>query len=222
MTARLVPRMEILPPAQQHLWPALRGMVEHGFVLYGGTAIALQLGHRTSVDFDFFANRPLDKEALRVSYPWLATATTLQDGANAWTLLVRDTSGEEVKLSFFGNLHFGRCGQARQTEDGVLTLAALDDLLAHKLKVLLQRVEAKDYLDIAALLESGLDLAGGLSAARLLFGANFQPSEALKAMTWFEGGDLRTLPDTVRKTLVQHAARPLHLPSLTLQAETLL
>ncbi len=96
MTARFVPRMEILPPAQQHLWPALRGMAEHGFVLYGGTAIALQLGHRASVDFDFFANRPLDKETLRVSCPCLATATVLQDGANAWTLLVGDTSASAV------------------------------------------------------------------------------------------------------------------------------
>ncbi|WP_373321508.1 nucleotidyl transferase AbiEii/AbiGii toxin family protein [Rivihabitans pingtungensis] len=33
-----------------------------GFVLYGGTAIALRLGHRESVDFDFFSDRPLDRD----------------------------------------------------------------------------------------------------------------------------------------------------------------
>lgn len=221
MTASFAPLMEILPPAQQRLWPALRGMAESGFVLYGGTAIALQLGHRASVDFDFFANRPLDKEALRAAYPWLSAATVLQDDVNVWTLLVRDVAGEEVKLSFFGGLRFGRVGQPRQTGDGVLILASLQDLLAHTLKVLLQRVEAKDYQDIAALLESGCDLASGLSAARLLFGANFQPSEALKAMTWFEGGDLHALLDAVRQTLVRHAAQPLHLPAPVLQVETL-
>lgn len=97
-----------------------------------------------------------------------------------------------------------------------------EDLLAHELKVLLQRVEGEDYLDIAALLDSGLDLAYGLSAARLLFGANFQPSEALKAMTWFDGGDLHTLPTAVRQTLIGHAAQPLHLPASMLQAETLI
>lgn len=90
------------------------------------------------------------------------------------------------------------------------------------MKVLLQRVEAKDYLDIAALLDSGLDLAYGLSTARLLFGANFQPSEALKAMTWFDGGDLHTLPNAVRQTLIRHAAQPLHLPTAISQAETLI
>lgn len=53
-------------------------------------------------------------------------------------------------------------------------------------------------------------------------GASFQPSEALKAMTWFEGGDLHTLPSAVRQTLIGHAAQPLHLPASMLQAETLI
>ncbi|VAW40374.1 hypothetical protein MNBD_DELTA03-369 [hydrothermal vent metagenome] len=48
------PHFEILPPAQQQLWTELELTVDLGFVLYGGTAIALRLGHRTSVDFDFF------------------------------------------------------------------------------------------------------------------------------------------------------------------------
>jgi hypothetical protein len=51
---------EILPPAQQRLWPMLRPTAALGLVLYGGTAIALRLGHRVSVDFDFFTDRSLD------------------------------------------------------------------------------------------------------------------------------------------------------------------
>lgn len=47
------PRLDILPPAQRSLWPHLAQVPGH-FVLYGGTAIALHLGHRQSVDFDFF------------------------------------------------------------------------------------------------------------------------------------------------------------------------
>ena len=42
----------ILPRVQQQLWPELSATVAMGFVLYGGTAIALRLGHRPSVDFD--------------------------------------------------------------------------------------------------------------------------------------------------------------------------
>jgi len=48
--------LDILPPAQRKIWDALSALPSE-FVLYGGTAIALQLGHRQSVDFDFFARR---------------------------------------------------------------------------------------------------------------------------------------------------------------------
>ena len=45
-----VPKLETLPKAQQEIWPHLKPAIDLGFVLYGGTAIALQLGHRESVD----------------------------------------------------------------------------------------------------------------------------------------------------------------------------
>lgn len=48
------PRLDILPAQQRSLWPELAA-VPRRFILYGGTAIALQLGHRVSIDFDFFA-----------------------------------------------------------------------------------------------------------------------------------------------------------------------
>ncbi len=44
----------ILPPPQRLIWDAL-GALPVEFVLNGGTAIALQLGHRQSIDFDLFA-----------------------------------------------------------------------------------------------------------------------------------------------------------------------
>ncbi len=49
---RLAPRLDVLSAAQRALWPELAGL-PRGFVLYGGTALALRLGHRVSVDFDF-------------------------------------------------------------------------------------------------------------------------------------------------------------------------
>ena len=50
------PCMHILPPAQKRLWPELGMARKLGFTLYGGTAIALRLGHRDSVEFDFFSD----------------------------------------------------------------------------------------------------------------------------------------------------------------------
>ena len=47
------PHLDILPEEQRICWSLLNGVSEEGFVLYGGTALALRLGHRQSVDFDF-------------------------------------------------------------------------------------------------------------------------------------------------------------------------
>ncbi len=49
--------MNVLPPAQQTVWNMLQASQKLNFVLYGGTAIALQLGHRISIDFDFFSSQ---------------------------------------------------------------------------------------------------------------------------------------------------------------------
>ena len=49
------PKLAALPTAQQALWPSL-SQVPTGFVLYGGTALALRLGHRQSVDFDYLGS----------------------------------------------------------------------------------------------------------------------------------------------------------------------
>ena len=88
------------------------------------------------------------------------------------------------------------------TDDGILQVASLDDLMATKLKVILQRAEAKDYRDIAAMVGAGVSLAQGLASARLLFGPNFQPSESLKALAYFDDGDLQTLTEAEKGILV--------------------
>lgn len=73
------PRLDILPPGQRRLWPELAPLAPAGFVLYGGTAIALRRGHRVSVAFDCFQSRPLDRAGLDRPLPWLSDATVVQD-----------------------------------------------------------------------------------------------------------------------------------------------
>lgn len=88
MSSTFKPRLEILPLAQQQLWCELGPAVDLGFILYGGTAIALRLGHRASVDFDFFSEKPLDREAIQSAFAFLAQSTVLQDERNALSVLV--------------------------------------------------------------------------------------------------------------------------------------
>ena len=174
------PHLEILPEPQLRLWPKLGPVADLGFVLYGGTAIALRLGHRASIDFDFFTERALDHASLEESLPFLKAAQVLQESPDTLTVLAFSDAADQrpVKLSFFGSISFGRVGEPQWTDDGIVQVASLEDLLATKLKVLLQRVEAKDYIDVAALLDNGVSLAKGLAAARSLFGPAFQPSES--------------------------------------------
>lgn len=223
MIAAFAPRFDAMPPAQRRLWPDLRPSLALGFVLYGGTAVSLHLGHRRSVDFDFFHDQPLDRARVRAHFPAMRGAKVLQEAPD--TLVVAASAGagarQGIKVSFFGGLTFGRVGDPLITEDGVLEVASLDDLLAHKLKVILQRVERKDYQDLAAMIRAGCSVARGLAAARTFFGAAFQPLASLKALTYFQGGDLARLSRRDRDTLIGAAAAVGDLPRVALRSRKL-
>jgi Nucleotidyl transferase AbiEii toxin, Type IV TA system len=210
MTLTFAPRLDILPSNQKLLWPSLATLVTLGFVLYGGTAVALQLGHRESTDFDFFSHNALDRVKLFKLLPDLRSAKILQEAPDTLTV---ETAGK-VKLSFFGGLSFGRVAEPLRASDTGMEVASLLDLMTTKLKVIMQRIESKDYHDIAAMLNAKVDLAAGLAGARALYGLHFQPSESLKAMTWFEGGDLDLLDPVMRTKLVAAAANVKDLPKI--------
>jgi hypothetical protein len=153
------PRLDILPSAQRSLWPHLVQVPGH-FVLYGGTAIALRLGHRQSVDFDFFSDLDLGDEGknnLLREITWLDGASVLQNDKDTLTVSV-DYMGAPIKLSFFGGVKNGCVCEPNKTDDDVLCVASMDDFFAHKLKVIHDRAEAKDYQDIAVMLASGHSL----------------------------------------------------------------
>jgi hypothetical protein len=113
--------------------------VPNNFVLYGGTAVALRHGHRTSVDFDYFSDKPLDHGRLEKTLPLLNAGEVLRRGPSELVVSV-DIRADKVKLSFFGGLQFGRVGTPDKIPGHGL-IAAPIDLLATKLKALHDRVE---------------------------------------------------------------------------------
>ena len=201
------PRTDILPDAQRLIWPSLRNVTDLDFVLYGGTAVALQLGHRASVDFDFFTRNTVDAFSLPQRLPELLRgATTLQSEPNTLTVsALVPGHNDSVKVSFFGGLPWALQSRANLTRDGVLKVASLDDLMATKLVVLQKRVEVKDYIDIAAMLTAGVQLRNGLARAREMYGSAFQPAESLKAMVYFEDGNFDGLSKRDRSILIEAA-----------------
>ena len=92
--------------------------------------------------------------------------------------------------------------------DTGLRVAALLDLAGTKISVVQMRAEAKYYIDIDAILASGsLDLATALAAGVALYGGGFNPQVTLKALTFFDDGDLPALPAAVRARLVDAVRR---------------
>src|SRR5215831_4463859 len=92
------PHLEILPRAQRQLWPELSA-IPKDFVLCGGTALALHLGHRESADFDFFGARRFDVRSLETGLPFLVGAKIVQRAEDTTAIVER---GGQVRISFFG------------------------------------------------------------------------------------------------------------------------
>ncbi|MES1257467.1 MAG: nucleotidyl transferase AbiEii/AbiGii toxin family protein [Acidobacteriota bacterium] len=207
-----VPNLAGLPPAQRALWPEL-GATPEMFTLYGGTALALRLGHRTSIDFDFFANASFDPDRLQQTVPFLTEAERVQVAPDSLTC--RIDRGGPVLVSFFGGLGLGQVAASEPAGDRAVRVASLLDIAGTKAAVVQKRAESKDYLDIDALLRQGIDLPTILAAGKIVYGRKFNPLITLKALSYFD--DLAALPAEVRERLRKAvgAVDPGKLPSLT-------
>ena len=170
------PDFDILTQPQKDLWLELKD-VPGNFVLYGGTAIALQLGHRESVDFDFFCPYQFDPDDLLKSIPVLKNAQVTQREQN--TLSVKISKGGSVYLSFFGLPHIKPIIPPLETSDGIMKVASLLDLSGMKVSVVQKRAEWKDYVDLVALIDSGITLPMALSAGQTIYKDQFNPQITL-------------------------------------------
>ena len=119
-------------------------IAEH-FYLAGGTALALQIGHRRSIDLDFFSpdlDIPTVAEALRTSLE--KYSPVLAD--SAWGNLV--FVAEQVRVGFYG-YGYPLIEPLAQTEG--VSLASLTDIGLMKLDALLARASRKDFHDLYAI-----------------------------------------------------------------------
>lgn len=194
-------RLDILPPSQRQLWDELID-VPPEFTLYGGTAIALYLGHRQSVDFDFFSFQDCDPEALLRRIPFLKGARVIQQSPNTLNCLVE--RGKNVQISFFSVTGL-RCIEAPNVvEDNNVKVATLVDLAGMKAAVVQKRAQAKDYIDLSTMIERDVvNLPTALAAARVIYGPSFNPELTLKALSFYGDGNLETVPPQQKECLLQ-------------------
>jgi nucleotidyltransferase AbiEii toxin of type IV toxin-antitoxin system len=212
--AAFKPCLDILPPAQRRLWPELSETPE-AFTLYGGTAIALRLAHRPSADFDFFASEPFVPNDLTQKIPYLRGATVRQVAPDTLTVTVERDG--PVQISFFGGINHGQVEPAEKAEGPEIKVASLIDLAGYKVAVVQQRAELKDYVDVHSLLtKAKIPLANMLAAGKIIYGAQFNPLLALKALAYHEDRALADLSADMRRDLIAavKATDLQHLPTL--------
>jgi hypothetical protein len=118
-----------------------------GFRLCGGTALALQIGHRISVDADFITESIEDKDLLLKNILQVFPhATDINTGAFGIFLKV-----DGIKVDFLSwDIPFIRPA----VEEDNIKFLNIEEIAAMKIFAILQRGEKKDYMDIASLLSN--------------------------------------------------------------------
>ncbi len=185
MTCKLY--LDVLPKPQLQVWHFLRQharvLRQWHFYLAGGTALALQLGHRQSVDFDFFSKEGGHTEALLA---WLEQAPkSIVREVNQNTVHA-EISG--VKVSFIGGYRYSRVN-ALCIADG-LDLADIVEIGLMKILAITHRATVRDYIDLAAILKNHVTLGRLMRQCKKKYGKRFNELLPLRALVSFEDLDM--------------------------------
>ena len=202
-------RLDTLPESQKQVWPELDAVPDR-FVLYGGTALALQLGHRVSEDFDFFSSGGFDPDRLRSQLPFFRDLDV--SNPEVWVHRKQDNleafverGGGVVKVAFFGGLStLKRIEEPLRAEGSRVQVASLVDLAGMKMRVIQMRGSWKDYVDIHALAIAGIEVATGLAAARAI-DRGFDAGLSVRALQFYGDGTLDRVPEEMKRDLTKWA-----------------
>jgi len=183
----------IVKPATFKLIQQLQALPElREFYLVGGTALALQLGHRNSIDIDLFTKNDFTPESL---LKFLESAFSIQPSfATKNTLLSIINS---IKVDFI--CHAYPLVLPPITEEGI-TFLSLQDIAAMKLNAISNSGKRlKDFIDVYFLLEH-FSLKEMIEFYTIKY-PRFNPLIALKAINYFEDIDPAIDPPKLRAKL---------------------
>lgn len=170
--------LEILAQPQQELFQKL-GFFTDNYYLAGGTAIALLIGHRTSLDFDIYSKRRFERNDI---YDLLKNHFDEKD-VIPLTLMKNTFLGKihTVNLSVF-YYQYRLLKKPQRTES--ILLASLEDIVAMKLIAIIQRPAKRDYIDLYYLLKTfSINEVFAFASQKY---ENFNPYLALRALSYFE------------------------------------
>lgn len=162
------------------------------FYLAGGTGLALQLGHRLSLDLDLFTERPWSWE--RVAPALSSAGKVVVDRQQDGTFV---GSVGAVRVSLF-HYPYVLAEQPLATRFGI-PIASLIDIGCMKLVAIAQRGSRKDFIDLYFLGREGLTVRDLLRALpRKAPSVELNPVHVLRSLAYFE--DAEAEPDPVMLT----------------------
>lgn len=169
---------EILSKEQLELLPII-GKFSDKFGLVGGTAIALHLGHRESIDFDLFTPEPFDNTKIKQKLRRLTKIDrlTFEDLGQ----LNMELAG--VKLTFF---EFSYPIEYSEDIDEKIKIPDLLTLAAMKAFALGGRAKWKDYVDLYFILKEHYSVPEIITKAKGLFGSEFNDKLFQVQLGYFE------------------------------------
>ena len=156
---------EIFDNNQAEIWPHLTNF-KRSFYLVGGTAIALHLGHRRSIDFDLFSLSPIVKYRLKgklLKTPF-KQVPVFEDSDQLHLLL------NNVKFTFF---HFPYPIKHSINVDSIITIPTLLSLSSMKAFALGRRAKWKDYVDLYFILKDHFTIRDICKESEINFGSQF-------------------------------------------------
>lgn len=192
------PHWETLTPATLRAFhQAARLPFITNFYLAGGTGLALHLGHRFSIDLDFFspdeaAVGPDQRDALRL---WFNDASLVITYDKDGTFVA---NWQGVGISFFRLPHYPMAQQPVLLES--VPLATVPEIGAMKLAAVIDRGTRKDMVDLYHLLQVvSLETIFEVAAVKYARVRSF-PVHAMRALAYFADAEAQPMPRMLDKT----------------------
>ena len=180
-------KLEVLPKNQLKLFNTVAG--ENwisDFYLAGGTALALQLGHRQSIDFDFFKTTSLNRKMIKKNLGYLGTMELYSEDKDTINAGVNG-----IRISFFT---YGIPILSDFLKYKNISIASLLDIALMKLAAISGRGSKKDFIDLYFLLEY-FNLSDLLKKYQKKFGEELTNIyHLLKSLVYFEDAENQPIP----------------------------
>lgn len=172
---------DILTEEQFGLLP-LAKYLSKNFGLVGGTAIALFIGHRRSIDFDFFTNDEFENMKIRKNIlKFKKIERVLRDEDGEYTIIV-----DGVRITFF---HYPFKIRFHKKFGDVIKLPDLLTLAAMKAYALGRRAKWKDYVDLYFIMRDYHGIEEIVKMAKRIFGPEFNEKMFRAQLAYFKDVD---------------------------------